>query len=314
MTPVPFTVVGGFLGAGKTTLLNRLVTQSANTRFAMLVNDFGRLEIDAKLIAARNSRTLSLTNGCMCCSIADGFSRALTGLLEQREKIDHIVVEASGVAQPQRIMDIAIVEPELVANGIVVMVDAASVRQHAVDEYVGDVVKEQLRSAQLHVVNKVDAVSSEALSGLRSWLCDLTGCIPAVECNFADLPLAFILGSESGEARGKAQTGTATTGMMADVADAASTFRTSSLTANVCPARSEFVAAADLLPASVIRGKGLVRFRESPGEVYLWQLVGASKTLTRVTIPCYEACQLVLIGTAQMPAVSELALAQLLAD
>ena len=71
--PVPFTVVGGFLGSGKTTLLNHLLKMSSGVRFAILVNDFGDLNIDVSLIASHEGETISLTNGCICCNMVDGF-------------------------------------------------------------------------------------------------------------------------------------------------------------------------------------------------------------------------------------------------
>ena len=107
-TLLPFTVLGGFLGAGKTTLLNRLLTETQDTRFAVLVNDFGELNIDEGLVARHDGKTIALSNGCMCCSMADGFLSTLMTVMDRAEAVDHVVVEASGVANPRRIMDIAL--------------------------------------------------------------------------------------------------------------------------------------------------------------------------------------------------------------
>ena len=68
--PLPFTVIGGFLGSGKTTLLNRLLAEPGGARYAVLVNDFGRLNIDATLIRKHGGDTIALANGCICCSLA----------------------------------------------------------------------------------------------------------------------------------------------------------------------------------------------------------------------------------------------------
>lgn len=97
---LPFTVIGGFLGAGKTTLLNHWLRHADGQRLAVLVNDFGALNIDAGLIKAHSGDTIALTNGCVCCQIGDDLSMALIGVLQQRERFDAVVVEASGVSDP----------------------------------------------------------------------------------------------------------------------------------------------------------------------------------------------------------------------
>ena len=103
MTRLPVTVVGGYLGAGKTTLLNRLLADTQGRRLAVLVNDFGAVNIDAGLIANRDGETISLVNGCVCCSIGDNLGMTLYDLAERPDGPEHIVIEASGVADPARI-------------------------------------------------------------------------------------------------------------------------------------------------------------------------------------------------------------------
>jgi len=97
---LPLTVIGGFLGAGKTTLLNRWLRNAGGQRLAVLVNDFGALNIDAELIAANTGETIALSNGCVCCQIGDDLSGALIRVLESAERFDAVVIEASGVSDP----------------------------------------------------------------------------------------------------------------------------------------------------------------------------------------------------------------------
>lgn len=132
IVPIPFTVIGGFLGAGKTTLLNRLLCGAEGRRFAVLVNDFGALDIDSRLVVAHGGDTVALANGCLCCTIGDSLVTTVLGLLERPERFDHIVVEASGVADPGRIADLAVLEPRLSRDGVIVVVDAAEVRKSVV--------------------------------------------------------------------------------------------------------------------------------------------------------------------------------------
>src|SRR4051812_41004512 len=111
--PIPFTVIGGFLGAGKTTLLNCLLAGTTGRRFAVLVNDFGTIDIDGRLIAAHRGDTISLANGCVCCTIGDSLVETVMRLLEGARRFDHIVVEASGVADPGRIADLGVLDERL---------------------------------------------------------------------------------------------------------------------------------------------------------------------------------------------------------
>lgn len=109
---IPVTIVGGFLGAGKTTFLNHLL-KTSGARYAVLVNDFGAVNIDASLIARHDGTTMTLANGCVCCSIGDGFLDTLGNVLDARIPFDHIIIEASGVGDPWRIAEIALIEPSL---------------------------------------------------------------------------------------------------------------------------------------------------------------------------------------------------------
>ncbi len=100
---IPVTIIGGYLGAGKTTLLNSLLSGAHGVKLAVIVNDFGSINIDAALVANRDGETISLTNGCVCCSIGDNLALTLHDLAEQANGPEHVVIEASGVADPSKI-------------------------------------------------------------------------------------------------------------------------------------------------------------------------------------------------------------------
>ena len=105
MTPrLPLTVIGGFLGAGKTTLVNRWLREAEGQRIAVLVNDFGALNIDADLIAGARGDTIALTNGCVCCQIGDDLSRALIQVLESGTRFDAVVMPTLPVIAPLQLM------------------------------------------------------------------------------------------------------------------------------------------------------------------------------------------------------------------
>ncbi len=100
---IPMVVLGGWLGAGKTTLVNRLLRAAHDERIAVVVNDIGEVNLDAELIAARDGDTVELTNGCVCCSMGESLALTLRDLVLSERPPDRLVVEASGVAEPDRV-------------------------------------------------------------------------------------------------------------------------------------------------------------------------------------------------------------------
>jgi G3E family GTPase len=151
-------VIGGFLGAGKTTLVNRLLTR-ADRRIAVLVNDFGAVAIDAALIAAADATSMTLANGCVCCSIGDDFGAALERVAAGGPEL--VIVEASGVADPWRIAQLALIEPGFELGPLVVLADATALPRQLVDRAIGDVVRGQLAFADIVVLTKTDLAGAE---------------------------------------------------------------------------------------------------------------------------------------------------------
>jgi G3E family GTPase len=254
---IPFTVIGGFLGAGKTTLLNRLLREAKGRRFAVLVNDFGALDIDGRLVAAHGGDTIALANGCLCCTIGDSLVTTLLGLLERPERFDHIVVEASGVADPGRIADLAVLEPRLSRDGVIVVVDAAEVRARAADRRMGDTILRQLKAADLLVLNKIDL--SEDLPVLRDWLRGQSTA-PTLEARQADVPLDLLFGLD--------RAGVSVDGATADI------FASWSYEWPGPVERDALLAMLRDAPGEILRAKGIVRFADTPHRRSVVHLVG----------------------------------------
>ena len=168
--PLPATVIGGWLGAGKTTLVNHLLRHAGGRRIAVLVNDFGEVSIDADLIEGADGGVLSLAGGCMCCSWGDDLFGTLARVRARQPAPEVLLVETSGVAQPATVARLLRLAPDLEVEGVVVLVDAETVRERAADRYVGDLVRQQLAEADLLLLSKLDLVTPDQAAEVAQWL------------------------------------------------------------------------------------------------------------------------------------------------
>ena len=297
-TRCPLTVVGGFLGAGKTTLLNRLLA-GARGRYAVLVNDFGAINVDAGLVADHDGKTLRLTNGCVCCSLADGFLDTLMRVLAEPEPFDHMVIEASGVGDPGAIAEIALVEPSLILHGVIVLADAERLPTLAADRRLDETVARQIRSADLLVLNKCDLVDPAGLAAARAILASQRPGVPVVETVEAALPEA-ILALDAATAR----SAPVTRFFSAQAAHETTFARILYRRAGAFD-REGLIRVLDALPASLLRLKGSLNLGDRPG-THLLQLVGCRWSLTPLPGPSQGGIELVGVATETGEAVAAL--------
>ena len=229
---IPATVVTGFLGAGKTTLIRNLINQAKGRRIAIIVNEFGDMGFDASLIAdcdddCRPDHIVELTNGCICCTVADEFLPTMEALLARNPAPDHIVIETSGLALPQplvRAFSWPTVAHRVTVDGVVTVVDAEAVAAGrfapdpaatraqlaadpavAHDDPVEELFEDQLRCADLIVISKTDLVSPASLAAteriVRSEMRPGTGVMRG-----AGMPADVLLGiaaSAEGDMKGR---------------------------------------------------------------------------------------------------------------
>lgn len=192
-------VVGGYLGAGKTTLVNHLLRHAEGRRMAVMVNDFGEVGIDADLILGQDGEVLQLAGGCICCSVGSDLVESLMGLAARTPRPDLVLIETSGVALPAQVARGAALAPGIVIDGVVVLADAQAVRLQTQDRHVGDTVTEQLRQADLLVLNKADAVDPTELQALQAWLAAIAPRARSLVCSEARVPAEVVLGLGAAE-------------------------------------------------------------------------------------------------------------------
>ena len=271
-----YTIIGGYLGAGKTTLLNNLLRNSSGLRLAVLVNDFGDINIDADLITSHDGETIQLAGGCICCSLADGFALALNRLSKRTGQIDHIIVEASGVSDPVKLGQYGAIL-RLHLDGVIVLVDAEQVREKAANKYVGETVIRQIKGADLLVLNKIDLVSHQELADVRAWLSGMAPDARIVDAAYGQVPLAVLLGA-SASGLTPSYEEVEVEGPEADSHQ--ETYQTWSFTTREPIPTARVHALLDWLPDGVLRAKGFLQLVEDPVHRYLLQLVGKRRQLT----------------------------------
>lgn len=190
---IPVTILSGYLGAGKTTLLNHVLATVRGRRMAVLVNDFGAINVDASLIADRGADTITLSNGCVCCTIEDDLGAALGAQLRRFDRPDHILIEASGVAEPARMLRYATGHPGLSLGGIVTLADAARVETRVADKFVGRLVARQLKAAHVVIANKIDLVDVTQLDRVRGLIGSLAPDAIVVETRNGEIDPELLL-------------------------------------------------------------------------------------------------------------------------
>jgi G3E family GTPase len=299
MSAIPFTVIGGFLGAGKTTLLNHVLTSPNGVRYAVLVNDFGAINIDEGLIASHQGETIALANGCICCSMANGFMTAMLKLMQRADAFDHIIVEASGVSNPDRIMDFARLDPDLHEDAIIVLVDALNLPVQLNDSYLSEVLKQQISSADIVILNKIDLVGESALAALEEQLKNINQHAPVLVEGIDSLPLELVLNCSKAR-----PLQTYPQSRQNQNEQEIHSFQTVALRSDEMVDYDVFESFINSLPPTTLRGKG--RLVMTTGR-YLWHRVGRRSELTKTTLE-FSSSEVVVIGRADMEAVGRAAL------
>ncbi len=267
--PVPILLVTGFLGAGKTTVVNHLLAHADGRRIAAVVNDFGAINIDAELIAGASDGVVSLENGCICCSLEGDLLRTLSTLLRRDPRPDYIVIETSGVADPndivRNLMDPVILR-EAPLETVLCVLDATA-SPAALDDALQ---RAQLRVADIVALSKLDLAEEGA--GLRMREAIRAQRVPAVvvDARHGEIPstLLFPATERATEPREPGPR-----------RPAEERFETLSWTSDRPISLSRLQQAINQLAPKLARAKGLFETVEQPGRLMVFQFAGGRATL-----------------------------------
>ncbi|QBK31355.1 cobalamin biosynthesis protein CobW [Roseitalea porphyridii] len=220
---IPATVITGFLGAGKTTMIRNMLANAGGRRIALIINEFGDLGVDGEVLKGCGVENCSeddiveLTNGCICCTVADDFVPTMTALLERENRPDHIVIETSGLALPQPLVaafNWPDIRTQVTVDGVVTVIDAAAVAdgrfasdhdaldaQRAADDSLDhespleELFEDQIRAADMVVLNKADLLDEARLEAVRANVAgQVDRPLKVIHASHGELPIEVLLG------------------------------------------------------------------------------------------------------------------------
>jgi G3E family GTPase len=272
---LPVTILTGFLGAGKTTLLNRLLSAQHGRRLGVLVNDFGAINIDQRLVDVMAGESMSLTNGCVCCSMRGNLVTTVLDLLRRPDPPEALLIEASGIADPASIaaaFRTAALRPNTRIDGIVTVVDAENARNPRLDR---ELIAEQIRTADIVLLNKSDLVDESVHGDLIAWIRSVAATARIVPTVQADVPVEIIMGIERDNHRvGSVERWAEDLAPDRAERDHAISFGTWSYSTRHPLAYRKVRAALEDLPVDVFRAKGTLALADAPNLRFTAQMVG----------------------------------------
>jgi G3E family GTPase len=267
---VPILLVAGFLGAGKTTVVNHLLAHAEGRRIAAVVNDFGAINIDAELITGASDGVVSLSNGCICCSLESDLLRTLATLLRRDPRPEFIVIETSGVADPSDIVR-SLMDPmiwrEAPLETVLCVMDATTPLA-ALDDAL---LRSQLRAANVVALSKVDLVDAAGGAQMRDAVRALRPAAVVVDAVHGDVPAALLFPADVDRVRMPREPGPRR--------PAADRFETLSWASERPMSLPRLQRAIDRLAPKLARAKGLFETVEQPGRFMVFQFTGGRATL-----------------------------------
>jgi G3E family GTPase len=273
--PVPVVLVAGFLGAGKTTFVNHLLAHAGGRRIAAVVNDFGAINIDAELITGAADGVVSLSNGCICCTLEGDLLRTLAGLLRRDPRPELIVIETSGVADPtdivRNLMD-PVIWREAPLETVLCVVDATTPIAMLDDA----LLRSQMRAADVVALSKVDLADAEACTQVREAVRALRPAALLVDAPHGEVPLSLLFPADVDRVPAPREPARREPGRQRPAMDR---FETLSWSSERPLSLSRLQQAINRLAPKLARAKGLFEAVEQPGKLMVFQFSGGRATL-----------------------------------
>ena len=194
-TTIPITILTGYLGAGKTTLLHHILKANHNIRVAVLVNDFGPVNIDSRLIIGSDADMITLANGCICCAIHDDFVGTVYNLLQLEKPPQRIIIETNGASDPAHLVlsfNRSGVRSKARIDSIMAVVDGEQLAQ--VKGKTEKLIRDQIRVSDAVIINKTDLISDEQVEGAKRWVEAVTPNARIITAAYANVPMDFVFG------------------------------------------------------------------------------------------------------------------------
>ena len=263
-------LVTGFLGSGKTTVVNHLLAHAEGRRIAAVVNDFGAINIDAELITGAADGVVSLSNGCICCSLESDLLRTLAALLRRDPRPEVIVIETSGVADPtdvvRNLMD-PVIWREAPLETVLCVVDATTPLTMLDDA----LLRSQIRSSDVVALSKVDLADAADQARVRDAVRLMRPAAVLVDAPHGEIPAALLFSPDVDRAPAPREPGRPR--------PAADRFETLSWTSEQPVSLSRLQQAIGRLAPKLARAKGLFDTVEQPGRLMVFQFAGGRATL-----------------------------------
>jgi G3E family GTPase len=288
---LPVTVIAGFLGSGKTTLVNHILASQPGLKIGVIVNEIGKIAIDGELILAIDDDMVELSNGCICCSINNDLVDAVFRILQRPQKLDHLVVECSGLADPLPLV-LTFLRSEfrdrVRIDSIVGIADADS---FSLELFASTSAENQLRYADVILLNKCDLASADRLCSIEGKIRAIKEGARILRATRCQVPVPLLLGV------GHFQSDRYGSGQLdwdhAHVTNDG--FESLSFEAELPFAADKFQCFLEQLSDNVFRAKGVLWIAESKKQ-YVFHLVGQRFTLDESQSVGPIESRLVLIG------------------